>query len=357
MNSLSDDDRAQVLYEATVQYWQHILTIVRFAFAIHVVLFVVFLFVQVPVMFLGNAVSVLVYMWCFKAISRQRFQMAGMLMGVEIIAHAVLATWVLGWESNFYLFVFCVVPVVAFSFQRARALRVCLNVAIMLVVVGGFAGRRYMGRDAQISPTLMDIFGVLNAVAATGLLLRSAALSVSFSLQMQLNLFLTAHSDSLTSLYTRRRIMQRVRQLGAQRHQQTVSVLILDIDHFKLINDTHGHDVGDVVLQRVAQAITASIRTTDMAARWGGEEFLVLMPGTTTADALAVAERVLARIRADAGEVTEMGDGLAQPLSVTATAAVATMAPGEAFRDALSRADQLLYEGKRAGRDRVMAAG
>jgi diguanylate cyclase (GGDEF)-like protein len=356
MTSLSDDDRAQVLYEATVQYWQHILTIVRFAFTIHMVLFVLFLFMQVPVMLAGNAVSVLVYVWCFRAIKQQRFQLAGLLMGIEIVAHAMLATWVLGWESNFYLFVFCVVPVVAFSFQRARARRVCLNLAIGLVVVGGFAGRRHMGGGADISPVLMDTFGVLNALAATALLLRSAALSVSFSLQMQMNLFQTAHCDSLTNLYTRRRIMQRVRQLGAQRQQQTVSVLMLDIDHFKLINDAHGHDVGDVVLQRVAQAITASVRSTDMAARWGGEEFLVLMPGTSAADAQAVAERMLACIRADAGEVTEMGEGLAQPLRVTATAAVATMQPGEVFREALSRADHLLYEGKRAGRDRVMAA-
>jgi diguanylate cyclase (GGDEF)-like protein len=356
MTTISDDDRAQVLYEATVQYWQHILNIVRFAFAIHVVLFALFLVLQVPVMLAGNAVSVLVYVWCFRAIKQQRFQLAGMLMGVEIIAHAILATWVLGWDSNFYLFVFCVVPVVAFSFQRARALRVCLNLAILLVVVGGFAGRRHMGGGADIAPALMDILGVLNALAATALLLRSAALSVSFSLQMQMNLFQTAHSDSLTNLYTRRRIMQRVRQLGAQRHQQVVSVLMLDIDHFKLINDAHGHEVGDGVLQRVAQAIRASVRSNDMAARWGGEEFLVLMPGTSLADAQVVAERVLTCIRADAGEVTEMGEGLTAPLQVTATVAVVTMQAGEAFRDALSRVDHLLYEGKRAGRDRVMTS-
>lgn len=356
MNSLSDDDRAQVLYEATVQYWKHILTIVQIAFAIHVVLFVLFLILEVPVMLAGNAVSVVMYVACLRAIKQQRFQLAGMLMGVEIIAHAMLATWVLGWESNFYLFVFCVVPVVAFSFQRHRLRRVCLNVAILLMVVGGFAGRRHMGGGAGISPELMDTFGVLNALAATALLLRSAALAVSFSLQMQMNLFSTAQRDSLTDLYTRRRVMQRVRQLGAQRQPQTTSMLLLDIDLFKKINDAHGHDVGDAVLQRVAQAITASVRHTDVAARWGGEEFLVLMPDTDSSEARVVADRVLACIRAQAGDVMEMGEGLSAPLQVTATVAVTTLLPGEAFAAGLQRADHLLYEGKRAGRDRVMAA-
>lgn len=356
MHSLSDDDRAQVLYEATVQYWQHILAIVRIAFGIHVALFGLFLYLQVPVMLAGNAVSVLAYVGCLRAIKRKRLQLAGLLMGGEIIGHAMLATWAVGWDSNFFMFVFCVVPIVAFSFQRARLGRVCLNVAILLLIVGGYALRTQMPGSAQISPAMVNGIGVINALAATLLLLRSATLSVSFSLQMQMNLFLAAHRDSLTNLYTRRRIMQRVRQLGAQRQQQVVSVLLLDIDHFKAINDAHGHDIGDSVLQRVALAITASIRTTDMAARWGGEEFLVLMPGTPSADAQGVAERVLASIRAEAGEVTEMGDGLAPPLQVTATVAVATLQPGEAFREALSRADQLLYEGKRAGRDRVMAA-
>lgn len=354
MTSLSDDDRAQVLYEATVQYWHHIIAIVRIAFAIHVVLFVLFLVLQVPVMLVGNAISVLMYVCCLRAIKQQRFRLAGLLMGVEIIGHAVLATWVLGWDSNFYWFVFCIVPVIAFSFQAARVTRVCLNLAILLTLVGGFAARQHMGGGTQISPALMNAFGILNALAATALLLRSAALSVSFSLQMQMSLFQTAHRDSLTELYTRRRIMQRVRQLGAQRQQQTVSVLLLDIDHFKAINDAHGHDVGDAVLQRVAQAITASVRYSDMAARWGGEEFLVLMPDTSSADARQVADRLLARIRAQAGEVTDMGEGLAHPLHVTATVAVATVHPGEPFREALHRADQLLYEGKRAGRDRVM---
>lgn len=356
MNNLSDDDRAQVIAEATIQYWRHILGIVRIAFGIHVALFFLFLYLQMTVMLVGNAASVLVYIACLRAIRGHRFELAGMLMSLEIIAHALLATWVLGWDSNFYMFVFCVVPIVAFSFQQARPKRVCLNLAIMLLLVGGFVSRRYVGGGSQISPVLMDTFGVVNACAATALLLRSAALSVTFSLQMQMNLFQAAHRDSLTNLYTRRRVMQRVRQLNKESPGQAVSLLVLDIDHFKSINDARGHDVGDAVLQRVAQAITASIRREDMAARWGGEEFLVLMPGTSTADAQQVADRLLERIREEAGAVIGLEEGSDGALQVTATMAVVTVGLGETFAAALNRADQLLYEGKRAGRDRVMVA-
>lgn len=356
MNRLSDNDRLQVLQDATAQFWQHIVPLVQIVCALHVLLLGLFALLQVPVMLAVNLVSVPVYLVCLRAIRRSRFRLAGMLISLEIIAHGLVATWVLGWDSNFHLYLYCVIPIVAFCYQAAPVRRALLALAIIGILVGGYTARHALGLQPGIAPPVLEAMGVANALFATALLLHASVLLVRFILAMQLGMYDTAYRDSLTQLYTRRRIMQRVRQLGAQRQQQTVSVLLLDIDHFKSINDAHGHDVGDAVLQQVALAITASVRATDMAARWGGEEFLVLMPDTEMSVAQVVADRLLACIRERAGDVTEMGEGLAAPLRVTATVAVATMAVGEAFAAALNRADHLLYEGKRAGRDRVMAA-
>ncbi len=106
-----------------------------------------------------------------------------------------------------------------------------------------------------------------------------------------------------------------------------------------------------MVLQRVAEIIGSSVRSSDMAARWGGEEFLVLMPDTTPEDALRAAERIWRRIAEEAGRINE------RIIAVSATVAVATIATGEAFQLALNRADTSLYMGKQQGRNRVMIAG
>ncbi|NYS42702.1 GGDEF domain-containing protein, partial [Pseudomonas syringae pv. actinidiae] len=120
---------------------------------------------------------------------------------------------------------------------------------------------------------------------------------------------------------------------------------------FKQINDLHGHETGDVVLQRVAEVISSSVRSSDMAARWGGEEFLILMPDTALSDGLQVADRMWLSIREKAGLIDTLD------IAVTATLAVATVGEGEAFQIALNRADTSLYLGKQLGRNRVMVAG
>jgi diguanylate cyclase (GGDEF)-like protein len=349
MNTLSADDRLQVVRDATAEYWKHIIPIVQIAFAIHVLLLGLFLIVDIPVMWITNALSILVYIGCLFAIRRKRYQCAGFLISAEIIVHAAVATWVLGWDSNFHFYMFCIVPIIAFSFQSSPVRRACLSIAILAVAVLGFAFRHQVP-GAMIGVKAQELFGIVNALTATALSLHATALTVRFNMAMQMKLFYSAHRDSLTNLYTRRRVLQRLRHLGSGRDKGSTSLVLIDIDHFKQINDQHGHDLGDLMLQRVAEVISGCVRVTDIAARWGGEEFLVLMPNTIFEEARQVAERLLLQIRAQTG----LGD--AATVHVTATLAVATMQPGETFRDTLSRADQMLYQGKQEGRDRLMLA-
>ena len=347
MKTLSANDRAQLVRDATVQFWQHIVPIVQIAFAIHVVLFALFAALGLSLLAAGNALSILTYVICLKAIRAGRLGLAGMLMSVEIILHALLATWMLGWSSNFHFYLYCLVPIIAFSFQHARKRRLVLNLAIVLVAAGTYAMRGATGIDSGVSPRLLEIFGITNVLTATALLLHCTALSVRFTHSMQLGLFHIANLDSLTNLYTRRRVMRRVGQLTKD---SNAAIILLDIDRFKQINDSFGHERGDLILQRVAEVIRANVRGTDVASRWGGEEFLVLMPETSEQEACAVARRVLDRIAEWAGQSQD------DPITVTATLAVARIGDDESFEDALNRADQALYHGKNQGRNRVMVA-
>jgi two-component system cell cycle response regulator len=157
--------------------------------------------------------------------------------------------------------------------------------------------------------------------------------------------------DPLTGIYNRRFLAAHLGTVLQQMHEQgkPVSVVMVDIDHFKAVNDTYGHDAGDEVLRATAQRILANIRSFDMAARLGGEEFVVVMPDTPQEDAMAAAERLRARI-----SETPIATIGGRPIAVTASLGVAASVRGDSSAVLLKRCDQALYGAKRDGRNRVM---
>lgn len=163
-----------------------------------------------------------------------------------------------------------------------------------------------------------------------------------------------AVTDALTGLYNRRYLETQLTQLIEQSADRGkgLSLLTLDIDFFKSVNDTYGHDAGDRVLQEVAGRIRGSVRSVDLACRTGGEEFVVVLPGAD----LAVAEKVGERIRrAIAAKPFMLGPG--SHLTVTASLGVSSVLSAEdSVEDLLKRADRALYRAKREGRNRVVPA-
>lgn len=162
-----------------------------------------------------------------------------------------------------------------------------------------------------------------------------------------------ATTDGLTGLLNRRtfsaQIQGRLRE--AQRYSRPLSLLLLDIDHFKKVNDTHGHPAGDAVLRGVASVAQKQARETDIVARYGGEEMALILPETDARGAHAIAERLRKAVGA-AGYPTERGN-----LHVTVSVGVATWpGSGEAAEALLEAADRALYRAKQAGRNRVSAA-
>ncbi len=158
-----------------------------------------------------------------------------------------------------------------------------------------------------------------------------------------------AHHDALTGLFNRRRFEDELELQVAYsgRYDTALSVLLIDLDRFKVINDTHGHRAGDEVICSAAQALRGRLRTNDVIARLGGDEFAVLLPATGNAEAAYVAEQLRAAI---AGE----RHGESASLAVTASIGVATVERGQTTADdLLADADIAMYEAKDAGRDRV----
>jgi len=179
---------------------------------------------------------------------------------------------------------------------------------------------------------------------------RAEQVACEYTSQLEeINLLLecATRTDSLTGLVARGtfdselvNFTQAARQTGS-----ALCLILIDADHFKRVNDTFGHQVGDIVLRELANRIRSPLRKTDIAARFGGEELAVILPMTTLTEAILIAERILERVASD------QFVGLGHHLGVTVSVGLAGIQPDDEAADILQRADVSLYEAKRSGRN------
>lgn len=226
-----------------------------------------------------------------------------------------------------------------------------MAVALLGASRSGCLGGPLDGSELQLDMAnvllMMIALPALSVIAAQLSILRSklrsqrAALSRAVEEVQRL-----ATHDDLTGLVNRRYMQQRLvqEQLRFKRYGRPFSVAIIDLDHFKRINDTQGHAFGDKVLQAFAAESLATLRDSDLIARWGGEEFLALMPDTPSAQGVAIIQRLLARM----STVPH-----ATCAELTFSAGVTECRKDEAVEDAVARADAAMYEAKESGRNTV----
>ena len=263
------------------------------------------------------------------------------------------------------VYVSCVLLITLAHCPRALVASIC---AIWLVSIMPVLFQR-----EEMSKSLIIIAGVLGLLATTmifgRMLIRQTRRGVLAELQREdlteslrvANLGLeqalrsaveAASHDPLTGALNRRALYTRAQQIAAERrrHEGPCAVLLLDLDHFKRVNDRHGHAAGDAVLAALAATLRGALREIDVIARWGGEEFLVLLPDCDMAAALARAEQVRA-------EVSRMDVGVLPPGYPLRVSIGAAAWPQDQTLDySIGRADQALYAAKDAGRDRVVQA-
>lgn len=316
----------------------------------------IFLFdtIGVATMARANVASVLVYALTALLVQQGRTRLALELMAAEIILHGTVATALIGWGSGFHCYLILIIPVAIVNTLYSPALKGLL---------AGLAGLYYLGLDLlfrQATPPLevhAPMLAWLHHINQGATLLILGLLATLYHRlvhRAESRLQELACTDPLTQLRNRRFAMEVAQHEAAvfQRGGRPLAVAIGDVDHFKRINDHHGHAVGDTALRAIARVLREGVREIDHVARWGGEEFLILLPATDGEEALRVCERLREDVHGLSAENVAGAD-----LGMSITVGVAVLQADEPIEQALLRADRAMYEGKQAGRNRVVLAG
>jgi two-component system cell cycle response regulator len=237
--------------------------------------------------------------------------------------------------------------------SQLRSLPEGRNVPILVIVSDGDRRKLTQALEMGVNDYLTRPVDKNELVARVRTQLRKKRYADRLRHNVQLSLEM-AITDQLTGLHNRRYMSRHLDNLisSAQKSGKPLAFLIMDIDYFKAVNDTHGHDIGDEVLKEFANRIAANVRGIDLACRYGGEEFVVVMPDTEISFAYSIAERLRKSIETTPVEISRAPGKLNITISVGIAASEKN---GDTAEKLLHRADQALYRAKRSGRNRVIA--
>ena len=304
-------------------------------------------------------------------LKKERFMACYMVTHMEIIAVVIILILMSGWDCSFDSYLFAsVTSSFYFTFinqnktqkgVRAWMPLILATLSILTFFLCWILCRAFQGPFPNgFAPfkhlAWVDVFYVFNTIAAFGMIIMFSYLFV-WELENRQKVLATqneqldelAHKDSLTKLLNRRSmdtmIAARMQELKTTGRRFTM--ILGDIDDFKKVNDTYGHDAGDLVLVSVANTITSTVRSHDAVCRWGGEEILILVDDPLDAASLA-AERI--RKNVETMEVDFKG----QKIQVTMTFGIAESVPGYKIEHLIQQADDKLYYGKKHGKNQVV---
>lgn len=299
-----------------------------------------------------SVVSVALYAVARWLLERRRNLLASVLIWTEAVGHAVIGSLLLGWDSGFHYFLMMLsVPLLVIGTPPRRALP--LTGVVLLAYAALYAVCTWLGPLRPLPPLQAGIAMWVNIVLVFGMFYAMAAYYRVRVVDAERRLLEMATIDPLTGLANRAQFQVRAASelSRMQRSGEPVALMLADVDFFKRINDEFGHDAGDKVLVRLAAVLREGLRDCDVLARWGGEEFLALLPACDSRGAYDVAERLR---QAVAGAHVDIGG---RALEVTMSFGIAEVDADHDLLAATTRADRALYRSKREGRNRVTIDG
>ena len=278
------------------------------------------------------------------------------LLGIlETFTLAALSSFILGWQSGFFLYIFAAVLLIFVNTKVSTLVQILLGVfaGVLVLYLFVFSPSGPVLGIIDRYLTAMNIMWLVLIFAFTGhyfeVSARGAEAELLSTNRKLLNL---ATTDPVTNLINRRNMILRIEQEKEKLNLngRPFALIMIDIDNFKHVNDAYGHDCGDFVLVAIAETISLTIRKQDLVARWGGDEFLVMLPETDIEGGRVVAEKIRSRILRTPFVYHELD------IPVTLTLGVGLCDRNIGIGNCIRKADQALYDGKQAGKNRVTVA-
>lgn len=335
---------------ALERFWRLARAGTLIAIGVHGVFAIAGWVMNAPLLVIIQAISIAVYTVNYLFASHAHRWLAIGLAWADLLVHATVAGWILGVDSGFQYYSWILLPLVFTNVYRSSQAKIALAVLLCAFYL---AVDWWLHRTPPLVSVDPDALAALRAFNIGCYLLALGVIAVAHgytvaSAEQRLNAL--ASTDMLTGLLNRRRMTDHLQKelTAARAADRPLSVLLLDIDHFKSINDQFGHGRGDQVIVAVGEVLRATVRREDLVARWGGEEFLIVQPNSVLGAARETAERIR---RAVAACVVRDDS---EPTPVTVTIGVACWRPGESLDETIHRADAALYLGKRSGKNRVI---
>jgi diguanylate cyclase (GGDEF)-like protein len=306
-----------------------------------------------------NIISCLVFAGCF-LLNRRGLHSLAMFLGIlEVVIHAILAVLYTGWGSGFYYYLLCLVHLIYYaptwkiSFKMVLSAVLCSLYLMLYLYMLNHPPIAGLAPGQQTWVMIINVivtFLVFSALAYYYWVATTDAEKKLRNTNQVLDAL--ARTDVLTQLTNRRRMQEIIEQevRNCIFDHEPLTFILGDLDHFKRINDEFGHACGDQVLVEVSRVMKRVVRKGDYAARWGGEEFLFLLPQTD----VQVGEKVAERLRSEIESLAVEYEG--QSIHVTMTFGVGAYDGSKTSTLVLSQADQALYQGKDAGRNCVVVA-
>lgn len=331
-------------------YWAMVRRVALVAGAIDAGYLVLFAWLGSPLLSAINIVSIAMYAAAYVLIGRKRNTAGLALIWTEVMVHAAVGSLMIGWDSGFHYYLLLFIPAIVVANTRGFAIPIVL--ALLVYYLGLHSLCSHVG---PLRPLAGQGLRIVFWVHVCLVFAMSASISAYYRrtiVAAERRLFKQATSDPLTGLHNRGHFhaLAAGALARSRRTSEPVALLICDIDHFKQVNDRYGHDVGDKVLLHVARMLKDNLRECDSLARWGGEEFLALMPGCSQDEARQVAERIRVAV---AGTPLDLPG---RTVTVTLSLGVCQIDRQDELETATVRVDEALYRSKRAGRNQVSMA-
>lgn len=337
----------------------YLITVIAMSLGIlnHLVFLGLFYKYNVTPLYYYNYVSIAIFIALLFAVLKQKnIALIMILAAIEIMFHQSYAVKLVGWEYGFQYYIIAIPGLVMLGDFRHLALPIIFSAlsSLVLIIIYSYSLTHPPIFHLEEIKSGLYLFNLVSvAVLITlfsGLFAYTSKQNENILLKTHKQLYITATTDSMTKLSNRMKTFDLIQDqiVRTKRTEKPFTLAIADIDDFKLVNDSYGHDAGDTVIIAVAKLMKNSLRKQDIIGRWGGEEFMIVLPETDIDDGKAVLEKLRKNIESNPTIVNDAS------INITITLGVSTSNHADTIDEIIKLADNALYEGKRGTKNCIV---